>query len=717
MLLFPFASAWLARLLARLLPHLASALGSATTHRAGKLVAWALLLALGVHPAQAQPSATTRKNVAAPRARFTAQDVFALRSATDVQLSPDGKQLAYVLAAADMQTDRTQRSIWLLDVATGQQRQLVPAPASTPRWSPDGQRLAYLAAEPGHAAQLCVQRLAPATITHLAGLPGTPDNVTWSPDGRTLACTAFVADTATSAPLYRLPVARPATAQWAPPLRVITAVHYRSDGGGDLTPGYTHLFVVAADGTAPPRQLTTGAYNAGQPPAWTPDGRYLLFGANRRPVAERDPNAYDTEIWQVRLADGELTQLTQHAGPDQQPVVSPDGQLIAYISSPLYEHGLFNPQLWVMRRDGSQAHALSAALDRSVDAPHWAADGRRVYVSYDEAGVTKLGAFDLAGRLQPLTERLASSEFSVSRTGTVAFALAASDHPAEVAVWRARSGPRQLTHLTTALLQGKALGQVRPLAVRSSFDQQAVGAWVVTPPDYDPTRRYPAVLVIHGGPYGSYGPEWSTDFQLYAAAGYVVLFANPRGSTSYGTAYTNQIWHDFPSHDADDLLSVVDAAVAQGLADSTRLFLTGGSAGGLLTTWLIGKTTRFRAAVAEKPVINTASQLLLTDQYVGGAEFSFGAFPWEQPQAYWQHSPLSLVGRVRTPTLLLVGEQDKRTPPSEAEQYYAALHLRGIPTALVLVPGASHESLTARPSQHVAEMAVKLAWFARYGGQ
>lgn len=674
----------------------------------------ALLLVLIALAARAQ-TGTPVPTLAAPLARFTAQDVFALQHATDVQLSPDGRQIAYVRVTADVQTDQLQSSIWLLDVATGQQRPLASAPASTPRWSPDGQRLAYLAAAPGHSPQLFVRRLGDPAATRLPGLAGTPSNLTWSPDGRSLACTLFVPD-ATSAPLYRSPVAKPAAASWAAPLRIITAVRYRSDDGGDLTLGHAHLFLVDADGSQPPRQLTHGAYEAGQPPAWTPDGQYLLFSANPRPGAERNPRGYDTELVQVRVADGVVTPLTQHVGPDQEPAVSPDGQLIAYISAPLYDKQQWIQQLWVMHRDGSQAHALSAGLDRLVSAPHWAADGQRVYVSYDEAGLTKLGAFDLAGHLHPLAAGLASSEFTLSHTGAAAFALTASDHPADVAVCTPRGRTHQLTHLNAALLQGKELGQVRLLSVHSSFDQQSIGAWIVTPPGYDPARRYPAILAIHGGPYGSYGPEWSTDFQLYAAAGYVVLFANPRGSLSYGNAFASQIWHDFPSHDADDLLSVVDAAVAQGLADSTRLYVTGGSSGGQLTTWLIGQTNRFRAAVAAKPVINAISNLLLTDQYMGGAEFEFGVYPWDDPEVYWRHSPLARVGQVRTPTLLLVGEQDHRTPSSEAEQYYAALQLRGVPTALVLVPDASHEGLAARPSQHVAEIAVLLAWFARYGG-
>ena len=239
----------------------------------------------------------------------------------------------------------------------------------------------------------------------------------------------------------------------------------------------------------------------------------------------------------------------------------------------------------------------------------------------------------------------------------------------------------------------------------------------MTPPDFDPQRKYPTILEIHGGPFAAYGPSFSTDDQLYAAAGYVVLYANPRGSTSYGEAFANQIHHAYPGHDYDDLMSAVDAAIADGHVDASRLYVTGGSGGGLLTSWIVGKTDRFRAAAAQKPVIDWASFVLTADQTNYFARYWFGNLPWEDPQGYWARSPLSLVGNVKTPTLVVVGSQDFRTPVTEAEQFYTALRLRGVPSELVKVPGANHEDLAGRPSQSGAKAAAILAWFARYGGE
>jgi dipeptidyl aminopeptidase/acylaminoacyl peptidase len=227
-------------------------------------------------------------------------------------------------------------------------------------------------------------------------------------------------------------------------------------------------------------------------------------------------------------------------------------------------------------------------------------------------------------------------------------------------------------------------------------------------------KKYPLILEIHGGPYTSYGPVFSTDDQLYAAAGYLVLYTNPRGSTSYGEEFANQIQHDYPSHDYDDLMSAVDAAIATGLVDPDQLFVTGGSGGGVLTAWIVGRTHRFRAAATQKPVINWGSFALTTDIATYVPKYWFGKLPWEDPEGYWKHSPLSLVGNVTTPTLVVVGGEDYRTPVSDSEQYYEALQLRGVPTALVKVPGASHGGLAARPSQSAAKAGAILAWFDRY---
>ena len=217
---------------------------------------------------------------------------------------------------------------------------------------------------------------------------------------------------------------------------------------------------------------------------------------------------------------------------------------------------------------------------------------------------------------------------------------------------------------------------------------------------------------MHGGPFGYDDPGWTSAYQLYAAAGYAVVFANYRGSTSYGSAFSEPANHNFPGCAYDDLMSVMDAVVQQGIADPNRLFVTGGSAGGELTAWIIGKTNRFRAAVAEKPVINQMSFFLATDQYLAAGALSEP--PWNQEREFWERSPLSLIGSVSTPTLLITGENDNRTPLTETLQYYDALQLREIPSALMRVPGASHESLRSRPSQLAAETAAKLAWFNHY---
>jgi dipeptidyl aminopeptidase/acylaminoacyl peptidase len=377
-----------------------------------------------------------------------------------------------------------------------------------------------------------------------------------------------------------------------------------------------------------------------------------------------------------------------------------------------------------MNRDGSNSKLLTTSLDRSVGSPQWAADSRSVYVSYVDHGVTKIARVALEGRLETVATGLAAAgeldrpysggDFSTGKNGLIAFTQGGSSQPPDIAI--VQNGKTQrLTHLNDDLFAGKALAGVEALPVVSSFDKLPIDAWIVRPPKFDASKKYPLILEIHGGPFSSYGPTFSTDDQLYAAAGYVVVYANPRGSTSYGEAFANQIDKNYPSHDYDDLMSVVDAAIAKGSIDTDRLYVTGGSGGGVLTAWIVGKTNRFRAAAAQKPVIDWTSEVLTVDVYSFMAKYWFGKMPWEDPMAYWNRSPLSLVGNVKTPTLVIVGEQDARTPPSESEQFYQALQLRGVPTALIRVPGASHGGLAARPSQSASKAQAILGWFERYG--
>jgi dipeptidyl aminopeptidase/acylaminoacyl peptidase len=653
----------------------------------------------------------------APNRYLTGGDLFNLEWASDPQISPDGKTIAYVRKTNDIMTDKARSTIWLVDVASGQQRPLLAGTGSyfSPRWSPDGGRLAYVAAE-GGSPQLFVRWMSSGESARITQLPQSPSSIAWSPDGRRLAYSMLVPDDA--AKLGKAPD-KPEGAKWADPLQVIDAVTYRADGAGYLPSGYDQIFWVPSDGGAP-TQLTFGATNAGGPVSWTPDGRSILFSANLSKNWEREP--VNSEIYRIGIDGGTPVALTDRNGPDASPAVSPDGRHIAYIGFDDKQLGYQNTRLYVMNVDGSDKRMLTGSLDRSVSSPAWGGDSRSIYVQSEDRGVSKVMRVGLDGSIREVASGMGGGEldrpytggdFSVSKTGVVALTSGDSLHPNQVAV-ASGSNVRRLTRLSSSLLDSKVLGQVQKLPATSSFDQRPIDAWMVTPPDYDPGKKYPMILEIHGGPYSAYGPQFSTDDQLYAAHGYVVVYSNPRGSTSYGEDFANQIEKAYPGHDYDDLMSVTDAAIATGHVDPNNLFVTGGSGGGVLTAWIVGKTDRFRAAASQKPVIDWASFALTSDGAAFYSPYWFAKKPWEDPMGYWQRSPLSLVGNVKTPTIVVVGSEDYRTPDSEAEQYYTALQLRGIPTKFVKVPGASHGGFTDRPSQSAAKASAILAWFDQY---
>jgi dipeptidyl aminopeptidase/acylaminoacyl peptidase len=651
-----------------------------------------------------------------PSRYFTGTDLFDLEVATDPQISPDGRTIAYARRSNDIMTDRARSTIWLIDVATGQQRPLVAEPGSysSPRWSPDGTRLAYVGAESG-APQLFVRWMVSGESAKITGLPDSPDSIAWSPDGRRIAYSMFVPDDGMK--LGTSP-AKPDGAKWADPLQVISAVTYRYDGSGYFKPGYTQVFWVPADGGSP-TQLTFGSTNAGGQVAWTPDSRSVLLSANLSKDWEREPN--ESEIYRVGIDGGAPVALTSRKGPDGSPAVSPDGRQIAYVGFDDDGRASKDTKLSVMSIDGSNKRTITGNFDRAVNNPIWSADGRSIYVIYDNHGSNRVARVGLDGTVRDIATGLTGSqldrpysggEFSVSRGGAVAVTAGDNLHPSDVGI-ASGGAVRRLTHLNEQL-QAKVLGQPQKLAVTSSYDKRPIDAWMITPPDFDPAKRYPLILEIHGGPQAAYGPSFSTDDQLYAAAGYIVLYSNPRGSTSYGQEFIDGIEKDYPGHDYDDLMSAVDAAIATGHVDPDNLFVTGGSGGGVLTAWIVGKNNRFRAAAAQKPVIELASFALTTDFAAAFTPYWRKERPWEDPQGYWKYSPLSLVGNVRTPTLVVVGSEDYRTPVSQAEQYYMALQMRGVPTALVKVPGASHGGIASRPSQAAAKASAILAWFDRY---
>lgn len=673
-----------------------------------RLAVLALLLApLPLSPALAQD---------APEAAFTGADLFKLEAARDPQPSPDGKTIAYVRQSGDVMNDRNRAAIWLVDVATGKQRPLVTGPGSymAPRWSPDGARLSYIAAEEG-GAQLWVRWIDGGAAAKLTNLPDSPQSVTWAPDGRSLA---YVMRVPGDAPSLGKAPAKPEGAKWAEPLEVIDRVTYRGDGEGYYPAGYSHIFAISADGGAP-RQLTFGAFDDGGPLSFAPDGKTIVFSAVRKQNWQREPN--DSEVMALDLGSGAIKALTSRYGLDLAPTISPDGSRIAYIGFDDKHRTYENMELYVMNRDGSGARSLTGAMDISVDDAQWAPDGRSLIVSYDEKGAKKLARIGLDGSRKPLADGLSGSgldrpytggSFAVGRNGTIAFTGGSAVRPPDVHVLRGGQDV-QLTRLNAGWIGAKAIAAATKVPVTAP-DGKPIDAWLMLPPSRQPGQKVPMILEIHGGPHTAYGPWFATDYQLYAAAGYGVLWVNPRGSTSYGEKFAQLIDRAYPGDDYDDLMAAVDAAIAGGAIDPDNLFVTGGSGGGVLTAWIVGKNNRFKAAATQKPVINWTSEALTMDGTMFTSRYWFDNPPWVDVQPYWKRSPLSLVGNVKTPTLVVVGSEDYRTPVSESEQYYAALQIVGVPTALVKVPGASHGGFTARPSQSAAKAAAIIAWFNRY---
>jgi len=647
---------------------------------------------------------------AAPSPLFAGDDLFNLAYASDPQISPDGRTIAYVRMSGDIMVDRYRPALWLVDVASGRQRMIVEGRA--PRWSPDGRRLAFIAGAAGSPPQLHVRWIDSGDTVRITGLPSSPSDMAWSPDGRRLAYVMNVPGE--GAKLGKSP-AKPEGATWAEPLQVIDKLAYRADGEGYSKPGFDQIFLVDAYGGAS-RRLTSGAFNHSGPVEWSPDGTRLFFAANLGADWDREPQ--ESDLYALDLASGEKRKLLERKGPEERPLPSPDGRSIAFLASDNNGQAYNGAHVYVMDSKGGNVRRMGSGLDREIDSIRWG--GSTLFAGYQERGGYKVARLAPGGQVSPLAAQLvgpalgrpyAGGAWSVARDGTIAFTSGSASRPADLSVLRGGT-VRQLTRLNDNWLAAKTLATVRPLDATAP-DGTPVPGWIMLPPGYREGTRVPLILEIHGGPYQSYGPSFSTDYQLYAAAGYAVLFPNMRGSTGYGEGFSDSIDKTYPAPNETDLLASVDAAIAAGFADPDNLFVTGGSGGGLLTAWMVGKTDRFKAAAAQKPVINWTTFALTADSIPYFGRYWLGGQPWQQVEKHWSRSPLSLVDNVKTPTMVLVGSEDLRTPVSESEQYYSALRLAGVPSMLVKVPGAPH-GLDGRPSQAAARVSAILAWFDRY---
>jgi dipeptidyl aminopeptidase/acylaminoacyl peptidase len=642
-------------------------------------------------------------------------DVFQLQWADAPAISPDGRSIVYERCWFDVMKDRKRSNLWIVDTDGRGQRPLTTGAANDggAKWSPDGKRIAWIAAEDGKA-QIFVRWIdsgETAAVTHLAL---APRNLAWSPDGRWIAFAMRVP--APEAPLAQMPPP-PKGAEWAAPVRVIDRLLYRVDGGGYLDPGYTQVFVVAADGGAA-RQVTQGKHDFLGTPAWTRDGRSLIVSSNFDEDSEYEP--LESELYRVDVATGATARLTDRKGPDQNAVVSPDGKRVAWLGFDDNGKPYQASHVYVMDLAGGTPRVVTSDADLDAESLAWDGDSTLVF-HYDERGTTKIGRIGAnGGKVETIADDFGGTSMgrpypggalSVA-AGRVAYTRGTTYKPADVAVVD-HGKSRVLTDLDANLLDHRALGKVEAMHVKSSADGRDVDAWIVTPPNFDPSKKYPLMLEIHGGPFANYGPRFAPETQLYAAHGYIVVYANPRGSTSYGAEFANLIENAYPGKDFDDLMSVVDAAIARGNVDTSNLFVTGGSGGGALTAWIVGHTDRFRAAVVAKPVINWYSFVLTSDFYALFSKYWFPGPPWEQQKNYMERSPITYVANVKTPTLMITGEDDHRTPSGEAEQFYQALKLRKVDTALLRIPGASHEIQT-RPSNMLAQVLNTIGWFEKH---
>jgi dipeptidyl aminopeptidase/acylaminoacyl peptidase len=545
--------------------------------------------------------------------------------------------------------------------------------------------------------------------TQLTRLERGPSNIQWSPDGKRIAFTMAVP--ASQKFTVRMP-SRPAGAKWVEPPRVIDRLDYRADGAGFRPEGFTHIFVIPDTGGTP-RQLTEGDYNHGDP-EWTPDSQTILFSAVRKPDAEY--LRFGSEIYSLKLATGQIRALTDRNGPDGNPTVSPDGRMIAYTGFDQTDDSYTVSKLYLMDIDGGNKRALAGDFDRAPTGLIWASDSSGIYFIAEDRGTNNLW-FESAKGGAPRQITQGNHQLSLSsmtRSGLAAGVLTDPKEPGDVVVFNLKQPtPKKITGVNDDLLEGRKLGEVEEVWYDSVGGKKIQG-WIVKPPDFDASKKYPLILYIHGGPHSMYGVGFNFEFHNHAAEGYVVLYTNPRGSTGYGQEFGNAIKNNYPGQDYDDLINGVDTVIKRGYIDERNLFVTGGSGGGVLTSWIVGHTDRFAAAVVMKPVINWYSFVGTTDG--SSWYYNFKKLPWEDPSEHLRRSPLTYVGNVKTPTMLLTGELDLRTPMEQTEQYYRALKLRKVDTVMVRLQDEYHgfNFVPRHPSNRLSQVLYLRGWFEKY---
>ena len=636
---------------------------------------------------------------------------FQMESISNPAIAPDGSANAFSPAFAQLTPDQNQSNLWIVNADGSRLRQLTDGAwrDSSPEWSPGGKRIAFLSNRSG-STQIHVMWADTRETLQLTRFERSPGGLTWSPDGTYIAFTVSLPDTAPILPVKLPPV--PRGSKLAAGAVIVDRLSWARDGTGPTTKGYTHVFVVDAVVGGTPRQITSGDYDHNGP-AWSADGKTIYVSAIRQPDAEYLMG--NSEIHAFDVATGEVRALTDRHGPDGGPVVSPDGQWIAYTGYDQQNFTSHLASLYVMEASGAAKRLWAGNLPSSPTGVTWAADGSGVYYSMQERGQENTHFIGVAPRSEPLPVTRGAhvlSSVSIASNGRAAAVRSDAREPGSLVTFTmaAPADMKVVVDVNADMLDGLTLTDAEEVWFTAPDGVKSHG-WLMKPANFDPSKRYPLVLWIHGGPWSMYSVGWNWSFQNFAAHGYAVLWTNPRGSTGYGQDFVNGIQFSYPGKDLDDLMAGVDAALATGWVDQDNLFVCGGSGGGVLTAWIVGHTDRFRAAVSMRPVINWHSFVGTTD----GASWyrQFEKYPWEDPMSYAVRSPLHYVGNVTTPTMVMTGEADLRTPIRQSEEYYRALKmLRKADTLLVRMPEEFHG--WRRPSHRLLQQLYLRAWFEKY---